>query len=181
MRNRTNPQLFKKICEKCGENYLAHSWNQHTCDKCIPECLICGKKFRGTHIIKRKFCSNACRGKWQYENTSYWQDGSDTYKNKVKGLPRFNVRSSKEVTRKLENGRIEVRLWKKSILDRDGYLCQHCLKHNHRLITHHILPYNDYEWLRFEHDNIVTLCPKCHNKAHDSQLEFRNKKEVGTK
>ena len=43
---------------------------------------------------------------------------------------------------------------------RDGYKCTDC-GNKHRIGAHHIIP--GIEKL----DNLITLCPKCHTKAHN--------------
>lgn len=54
-------------------------------------------------------------------------------------------------------------------LTRDRYLCQECLKHG--LITrantvHHKVELKQDWSKRFRLDNLVSLCPECHNRAH---------------
>lgn len=63
-------------------------------------------------------------------------------------------------------------LWKeiaKSILKRDNYLCQDCgTPHNkdNKLVVHHIKSWSKYPELRFEPNNLITLCVECHKKRH---------------
>jgi len=63
-------------------------------------------------------------------------------------------------------------VWKElanSILKRDNYTCQDCgVSHNkdNKLIVHHIKEWSRYPELRFEPDNLITLCVTCHKKRH---------------
>jgi len=62
--------------------------------------------------------------------------------------------------------------WKelaKSVLKRDGYKCQECgVGHtkNNRLVVHHIKQWSCYPELRFELNNLITVCELCHKKKH---------------
>ena len=59
---------------------------------------------------------------------------------------------------------------RKSILRRDGYMCQECKRYgklhegNH---VHHIFPVEHYPELAWEPKNMITLCQNCHNAMHD--------------
>lgn len=63
-------------------------------------------------------------------------------------------------------------VWKelaKSILKRDNYICQGCgAKHEkeNRLVVHHIKQWAKYPKLRFEPNNLITLCERCHKNVH---------------
>ncbi|WP_425539434.1 HNH endonuclease [Microaceticoccus formicicus] len=55
------------------------------------------------------------------------------------------------------------------IKQRDGYLCQECLRRGERTgadHVHHINPVETHSDLRWENDNLISLCLSCHNKMH---------------
>lgn len=62
--------------------------------------------------------------------------------------------------------------WRKKremILRRDNYLCVHCKRYGRltkRTEVHHILHVDEFPELRFDNDNLVSLCKRCHNKEH---------------
>ena len=61
--------------------------------------------------------------------------------------------------------------WRKSVLERDGHMCQDCKnpKKRTRLHAHHIKPFAKHEKLRFCVDNGITLCAKCHRERHRAE------------
>lgn len=59
---------------------------------------------------------------------------------------------------------IEYSEWRKSVYERDGYICQICLNKSHNnLRAHHILSFANHEDLRFDVLNGITLCDQCHD------------------
>lgn len=55
------------------------------------------------------------------------------------------------------------------VLKRDHYLCQECLKEQRLTpanIVHHIVHYRDDPSKGLDMDNLITVCPECHNKLH---------------
>ena len=66
-------------------------------------------------------------------------------------------------------------LWKnivKEIFKRDKYVCKRCGKvrsSGNELHTHHIRSWADYPNNRFDLDNLITLCRRCHNWTHSKK------------
>ncbi|KKN11734.1 hypothetical protein LCGC14_1023620 [marine sediment metagenome] len=60
----------------------------------------------------------------------------------------------------------EYREWRLAVYERDRWTCQDCRKHCGRkdIVAHHKKSFKDYRNLRYERDNGVTLCRKCHLK-----------------
>lgn len=55
--------------------------------------------------------------------------------------------------------------WKKQVLIRDNYTCQRC-GNKENLVVHHIEKFSENKQLRFNVDNGITLCQKCHKEVH---------------
>ena len=55
--------------------------------------------------------------------------------------------------------------WKKEVLKRDNYTCQHCGT-KEKLCCHHIKGFHTYPKKSYDLDNGLTLCGSCHSKEH---------------
>ncbi len=62
-------------------------------------------------------------------------------------------------------GRREYKAWRKQVKERDNNTCRIC-SNNKKLTAHHIIEAKDNPNLRFEINNGITLCEKCHIKIH---------------
>lgn len=62
----------------------------------------------------------------------------------------------------------EYRLWRKSVFERDHFVCQCCNGDSdiRYIEAHHIYNWGKYTDKRFDVDNGVTLCKKCHISFH---------------
>lgn len=80
-----------------------------------------------------------------------------------KGNPTKNPRWIKDRT-KLKNPRtrVELRVWRETVMKRDDYTCQLCGQRGGRLNADHIKSYVMYPELREVLENGRTLCEPCH-------------------
>ena len=69
----------------------------------------------------------------------------------------------------------EYKEWRSAVFNRDGFKCQVCGKVGGKLNAHHIKAFKDYPSLRFDVENGVTLCERCHRELH-KRLRNGNKK-----
>ena len=67
-----------------------------------------------------------------------------------------------------------------AVLRRDEYLCQECKRYGKSVeanTVHHILPAEEctgeYERLKYDSRNLISLCRKCHERMH-----VRNRREL---
>lgn len=58
------------------------------------------------------------------------------------------------------------KIWKSTVFARDNYTCTMCGDSESQLNAHHIKPWAKYPDFRFDVDNGITLCEKCHKKVH---------------
>jgi len=72
---------------------------------------------------------------------------------------------------KIWRTRVEYKSWRESVFKRDNWTCQKCgaKSGNGKTIylhPHHILNFAEYPELRFDVNNGITLCRKCHKEFH---------------
>lgn len=63
----------------------------------------------------------------------------------------------------------EYKDWRKKVLERDGYICRRCGRKDEILHAHHLKKFSEYPELRFDVDNGITLCEKCHLEVHRNE------------
>ena len=61
---------------------------------------------------------------------------------------------------------IQIRLWRESVFARDNWTCQKCKIRGQHLHAHHIKPFSRFPEFRFDINNGITLCKKCHQITH---------------
>lgn len=62
--------------------------------------------------------------------------------------------------------RTDYKEFRNKIFKRDNYTCKYCGKNGIYLQIHHIKSWSDYPELRFDENNIITLCLNCHEKTN---------------
>lgn len=122
-------------------------------------CDYCGKKFlqnpyQLNHAKRYHFCSKQC----QHEKYKEIYSGQ--------GNPTYNPLLDDE--RRMKKRNIDgYQEWIRQVFKRDNYTCQCCGDNKgHNLNAHHILNYSEFEELRTEIDNGITLCDECHKNFH---------------
>lgn len=157
-------------------------------EKIIIECKVCKKMFLIYDCFKniRKYCSNYCKYKSteRKEKIGLSNKGkkhSLEFRNNCKKRMLGNILSeitkekmSKTHLAKWENrirkgktyfhqaNNRKYRKWRMEVFKRDDYTCQSCFKKGIYLEAHHIKGWTEYPDLRYEKDNGLTLCKKCH-------------------
>jgi hypothetical protein len=56
--------------------------------------------------------------------------------------------------------------WRNSVYKRDDYTCLNCGVRGGDVQAHHVTPFSESPELRYEVDNGVTLCIRCHQAVH---------------
>ena len=116
-------------------------------------CGYCGKVFHqrktepASLFRKRKFCCKPCadKGGLRYfgkDHPNYREDA----RRKNRGGPHHK--------------------WVNAVVSRDKAICQHCGAAEVELHAHHIKSYRDHPGSRFDVENGITLCFKCHWNLH---------------
>jgi|SRR3989304_3009459 len=106
----------------------------------------------------RRKLSEKNKGKNKGKNNSNWKGGI-TKEN-------FKIRNS-----------LEIKLWRKSVLERDNFTCQKYGIKGGKLHSHHINNFADFSELRFAIDNGIALSDKAHWEFHHIYGRKNNTKE----
>lgn len=131
-------------------------------------CEVCSKEFwRKPSAIANgdnRFCSKDCYFEWQKGKKKKIVNQSDRT-----GSKGSNWKGGITPLVTLIRNSIEIKAWRESVFKRDNWTCQKCgarSKANEyiRIEAHHIKPFAKFPELRFEIDNGLTLCKKCHDK-----------------
>ena len=109
-----------------------------------------------TRMILSRNAKKQGLGKVYGPNHPNWKGGLSKSNNKV--------RSSGEYVE-----------WRKEVLFRDSWTCQHCGQVGGGLHAHHIMSFSLYPLLRFDINNGITLCVPCHSQVHNRNLARKGK------
>jgi len=70
-------------------------------------------------------------------------------------------------------GSTQYKEWRTKVFNRDEFTCQDCGKVGGYLEAHHIKDFATYKELRYDINNGITYCSKCHSK-HDKYRKMSN-------
>lgn len=74
----------------------------------------------------------------------------------------------------------ETREWRTAVFERDSYTCQVCQQLGNKLVAHHLNGWDKHPNQRFDINNGVTLCQKCHKQFHSVYGNKKNTKNQYT-
>ena len=148
-----------------GENNTNYSSDNYS----ILNCMYCNKEYKVLSCTvgrrKNNFCSKDCKNKWQSEN--------------IRGINHPNYNPNKtEQERLIRRSYTDYWDWRKAVYERDNYTCQCCGDNKgHNLVAHHCFNYAEYEDLRTDINNGITLCDNCHKEFHKQYGNKQNTKQ----
>ena len=174
-----------KHCRICGKQL---GWHQRV--YCSRKCAYIGWRDKTISFSQRIAVSKALKGKKRprsvVEKSALSRRGQKRSKEfcaKMSAIAkrRCGEKSSRwkgGVTPEIKRLRYsqELREWRLSVFVRDNFTCVCCGKVGGNLNAHHILSFTHYPAVRFDINNGVTLCQKCHKHLHFGRLQ--NKKVV---
>lgn len=119
----------------------------------ISKCIICKKEFK--HYGERILCSKECTSRYMSKNRI------------GKGNPNFKEIKTKRKSKGREYPKVFYDL-RDNIRKRDNFTCLLCGK-KEKNIKHHI-HHIDYNKKNTDNQNLITLCPRCHNSTHHGKI-----------
>lgn len=132
-------------------------------------CLICASSFKQyrRNDEPRLYCSKKCLGVangrrtlGQPRSTAVRRKLSRAFRGDRSHFWKGGVTALNAIARES----VEYKLWRESVLKRDGYRCTFCAS-NKQLQADHIKQFAFYPELRFAIDNGRTLCEPCHRST----------------
>lgn len=153
------------VCQWCGGEFAvpqSRSGDKYCSKECDNEarrvgqieieCPACHKKLKRTPALVRRvglsFCSRECMTAYfRGERSRLWKGGISSELRRLRGSR-------------------EYKKWRTAVFERDNYICQSCGQMGAYLHPHHIKSFAEHGGLRFDVDNGVTLCEKCHGEVH---------------
>lgn len=95
---------------------------------------------------------------------------------KQRGEKGHNWKGGKKPINELIRTSTKMKLWRKSVFERDNYTCRNCGIRGTYLEAHHIKSFAYFPELRFDINNGLTLCRECHNKTKISYRKLIKQK-----
>jgi len=166
---------IKVKCSNCGTEVLRHKYKVfgkkqktfYCSDKCESEhrkVINIGKNnpfFGKKHTSKTKeLISKLHKGKEIPMEMRY------RISKNLSGEKSPNWKNGSKERNKNDRLKLEYRLWRKSVFERDNYTCGICGQHGGKLNVHHKKNFADNIYLRTSISNGITLCEECHLKFH---------------
>lgn len=178
---------FEKYACKIGKhNFCCRECYSifHSKDVPICTCQICGKQFKGNKYNSNKYCSRecylkdhsiknkericpTCNKKFIAESSEDKYCSWECY-NKNRHMPKgedhWNWKGGISITNDHRDS-YEYKNWRQSVFSRDNFRCTKCGS-KEKINAHHILSWKYYPEKRYDIDNGITLCEKCHIQLH---------------
>ena len=143
--------------------------------KLTPELLASSKSRIGVPLSEetRRKQSIAMQGKknalgtkrdmeFRRKLSEYWAANREKHNNYKDGKC-----GERQFMRQLDMSRLDYRLWREGVMERDNWTCVSCGVRGGELHADHIKSYSEYPELRLELSNGRTLCAPCHRKTEN--------------
>jgi hypothetical protein len=184
----------ERICEQCNNTYLGIPGRKYCGYKCSKKalenkkelnCSNCNKPFKVQNYRDAKYCSIKCKNEYNSSPIIEKQCKNcgklfNRKSHRVKSDNSFCSRSCILIFNRGSNHyeykehlhdkhlKLALKQWGKIIKKRDNYICQKCgCDDKNCMEAHHIKSQNLFPDLKFNFDNGITLCLRCHALAHE--------------
>ena len=130
--------------------------------KVYLRCEYCNKEYL-RYRKTNKYCSNECQ-----------HGGMKKPRPQLSGKKHWNWKGGITDELRLIRRSLEYRDWRFAVYKRDDYTCNCCKKklRSGNIVAHHIKGFSEFEELRFDIVNGITLCRSCHKKVHNGSINL---------
>ena len=170
-------------CKNKGYSLKYSGKNSARYDKLTVKCEICGvdvtRNRYEIEIANHNYCSKECANKgWSkyYSGKNNPMYGKERPEIRGENNPSWNPNKTREQRQKDRKIR-ENTMWVRMVFEKYDYTCKCCGKRGGNLVAHHLEGYNWCIEKRFDVDNGVVLCDKCHKLFHKEYGYGNNTKE----
>lgn len=142
-------------------------WNKMETKEALKKCHKCGNEFiihARNRINTAKFCSILCaKGHNVFDKGNIpWNKGrphlrGDRHPNWKGGIDKEHTRIKQTK---------EYKDWRNSVYKKYEWTCQHCGYRGKNIVAHHIKLFSKYPELRFDVNNGIVVCRRCHQLIH---------------
>ena len=176
--------MIDEEATKVKFGYTSDQLSQWSHKRIIRQCNICGKKDNIVFLSKYFDLCSSCAAKERHKQYIHPFSGQHlSLETKIKqscslrGIELDQFDDFISPIRAIFYRSEENKHWRKSIFERDNYICQECGIRGGNLNVHHILPYRDWKEPEYSLniDNGITLCVDCHRKTFGKEYEFFSK------
>lgn len=170
-------------CKNKGYSLKYSGENSARYDKLTVKCAICGVDVTRNRYEIETSNYNYCGKECAYKGWSKFYSGENnplygTERPEIRGEnnPNWNPDKTREQRQK-DRKILENTKWIRSVFERGNYTCKCCGKRGGDIVAHHLDGYNWCIEKRFDVDNGVVLCDKCHKLFHRKYGYGNNTKE----
>ena len=181
----------RRKCKNCAKEYF--SWPSEKRSYCSVECsqkksgYWLGKKRPTMSDDWKKKIGEKSKGNKNCKGLTPWNKGMKMSKAHIEKLKGKRLKAQGEnnhswkggitpINAKIRNS-LEMKLWRKSCFERDGFTCQKTGEGGGKLVVHHINNFADFPELRTSIQNGITLNEKAHKEFHTIYGKRNNTRE----
>lgn len=170
---------FEKFDSKNRPRRYVSGHNPQVTNPALKELVICqhcSSEFRAYKSLRRCFCSRSCKAQALGQRLSQDLDYKERQRQLIKakgnrppehkGEAHWNWKGGISLVNKNERNNTEYRQWRKDVLARFNFTCQHCGIRGGKLSAHHIKEWSKFPALRYDVANGLCLHYCCHMELH---------------
>lgn len=139
------------------------------------KCKHCQAEYQVSpyRVGESNYCSRQCAGKDRFGGTKHPLYGKKREDLCGENNPNWNGGSSRDYRSHYNS--YEYITWRRQVFKRDNFTCQQCGQRGGRIEAHHKIGWAEDETRRYEVDNGMTVCTKCHIDLDHYRARFFKK------